>query len=93
MGKKKAKIVRKAGRPKKQYIVVWDNDDGDPVKVFDSMEDAKKFAVALITGDEDYLNETFESDYWDTDSIIKDSVKLYEGTLLGKAKIAVSFEA
>jgi hypothetical protein len=85
MAKRKAKSV------KKHYIVTWDNDDGDPVQVFSSLDEAKKFAAALVTKDSDTVNDMSVSSI-DTDYVQTDTVKVYEGILLGQAKATVTFE-
>lgn len=79
------KKVEKKEDPNKEYfIVAWNNEDGDAIKVFDSYDKACKFIseCLLMNKDDDY-------DYSEVD---KDSIKLFRGVLLGNAKVDVSFE-
>lgn len=88
MAKKKAKTG-----PKKSYIVVWDNSCGDPVQVFNSLPEAKEFAGALVTRNQDDVDSLYTgNDSIDVNDVEVSSVEVYEGVLLGKAKASVVFE-
>ncbi len=88
----KKTATKKSSTPKKYYIVVWDNESGDPVEVFSKLEEAQSFCTALVTGNEELANELGNGSYIYTDNVEKDSVKLYEGVLIGKAVVNVTFK-
>lgn len=81
MEKKKVaakKVAKKSG----QFIVIWDDNDGDPVKVFNSRDEAVKFI-------KDQLIENVDENY---DYVDKSSIRLFSATLIGKPKVVVTFE-
>lgn len=87
MGKtKKAKSTASSvkpkaeAKPKEQFIITYDVYGEDPVKVVNSLEEAKKFVEKLLTEGDD--NESAEN---------ISNVKVYKGVLIGKPKIIVEF--
>lgn len=83
--------AKKPAAPKKHYIVTFDIDDTDPVAVFDTLEKAKKFAAALIQQDSDAIYALIGSFDWDECDVQRDSIKVYEGILIGKPKVEITF--
>ena len=84
-------ITKKATEPKKHYIVTFDIDDSDPVAVFDTLEKAKKFVTALVEQNDDVVDECIGYHGWDVSDVQRDSIKLYEGILIGKPKVVITF--
>ncbi len=82
-----AKKKTKAKEPTIKYLVVWDNEDGDPVKPFAKLEDAKELAGGLISGNADVFDKYYIND--DPDYVDKETVKVYEVKGLFKPKISV----
>lgn len=72
-----------ANTEKKVYIVQYDIvDDGDPIKVCKTLDEAKSFVQKLYTeGD----------DYYGAENIDKGSIRVYESVLIGKPKIEITF--
>lgn len=91
---KKTKTVKE---PKEQFIVTWDNEGGDPVKVFDDEDTARKFCAALVMRDQKISDEvtgcrpkrgaTKWNLHIDVSDVVPSSVTLYKGTLVGKATV------
>lgn len=71
---------------KTYFIVIWDNDDGDPVALFNTKQAAENFIKKSLLTDEIDDPRVERQEY-----VKKESIKLYEGTLIGKAKVEVSF--
>lgn len=92
--KKKAtkKVATKKAAVKKHYIVTFDIDDSDPVQVFDSLDKAKEFVTALLRKDDDEIYNVIGSYDWSSDEVEAASVKVYEGILIGKPKIEITFD-
>jgi len=68
--------------PKEEFIVCWEEDGDDPIKTFATIGKAKEFIV----------KELIKNENGNYDDVEKESIKLYKGTLIGKAKVDVSFK-
>lgn len=83
------KISTPVRAPRKQYIVTFDIDDSDPVEVFDSLDAAKNYISAIMKGDDNHPR--IQASNYTAEVIDKASIKVYEGILIGKPKIEVTF--
>ncbi len=88
MTAKKTAGKKVPAKPKEQFIVTYDVDGEDPVKVLDTLDEAKRFIQYLFTG-VDSKGEF--DDYIDSDDIDKESIKLYKGVLVGKPTFEITF--
>jgi hypothetical protein len=67
------------------YLVTYDIlDDGDPVKEFSTLQEAKLWVQGTLTNEDHEDDEGREVDMT--------SFKIYKATLIGKPKITVTFD-
>ena len=85
----KAKRKKKATKPKKSktkifYIIVWDEQDKDPVMVCNSLEEAKREVNSMLL-------EEDENGYTPEERDIT-SIRVYKGTLIGEPTLEVTWK-
>ncbi len=86
---KKVPAAKKAVT-KKHYIVTFDIDGDDPVKVYESLDKAKAFASAIMTGNDNYFDSETKHSYC-LEDVDRGSVRVYEAVLIGRPKVEVVF--
>lgn len=81
-------------KPKVQYLVVYDVNDSDPVAVFDTLDRAKQFVAALFAHDQDKADSlnAYVRENVSVDDVTLSSIKVYEGVLIGKPKVEITFD-
>lgn len=73
---------------------VSDEDSTDFVEYFKTLEQAKKFAAAILRNDDDesydlLANDDYSRDY-EVDEIEKDTIKIFKVQLIGKPKVEIT---